>query len=180
MSTRTPPILIHATPPLDPLPASDIKSIYLAGLLQLANPGRWGITTADWGDHGGRSPCSGYTKMNRLTLSSGHIPYLTHLDHLIRQDHLSSLPGFEHPDSTLSTEQKADSLIWEAYIEGQLTDLVVCLYIFQLILSEADDSLLSLCRTIRCTLYLLIIQLQSVNPISQDYHSPKSYIYQYV
>ena len=48
-----PPIILHATPPLGQLPASDPDSIYLAGLLQLACPARWAVTVGDYSSNGG-------------------------------------------------------------------------------------------------------------------------------
>ncbi|KAK8864682.1 hypothetical protein IAR55_001934 [Kwoniella newhampshirensis] len=101
-----PPILLHASPPLEPLPASDAESLYYASLLQLACPGRWALTTGEWGANGGK------------------LPYVTHLDHQLRPSHLSSLPSFLDPDSILSQEEKMDALCWKAYIEQNLIDLV--------------------------------------------------------
>lgn len=48
-----PSIILHATPPLRPFPASDAESLYYAALLQLAAPDSWALTRGDWGDNGG-------------------------------------------------------------------------------------------------------------------------------
>ncbi|OXH00499.1 hypothetical protein C370_07303 [Cryptococcus neoformans A1-35-8] len=48
-----PPIILHATPPLAPLPASDAESLYYIALFQLAAPGQYGAETGDWGQNGG-------------------------------------------------------------------------------------------------------------------------------
>ncbi|WWD17008.1 hypothetical protein CI109_101444 [Kwoniella shandongensis] len=101
-----PPILLHATPPLEPLPASDAESLYFASLFQLACPGRWALTTGEWGVNGGK------------------LPYITHLGHQLRPTHLSSIPSFYDPDSLLSQEGRVDALCWKAYIEQNLVDLV--------------------------------------------------------
>ena len=49
------PFVLHTTPPLGGLPASDPESVYLASAFQLAAPGRFALQTADWGDNGGMS-----------------------------------------------------------------------------------------------------------------------------
>ncbi|ORX35620.1 hypothetical protein BD324DRAFT_602957 [Kockovaella imperatae] len=105
-STSSRPIVIHTTPPLQPLPASDAQSIYYIALFQLACPGRWAATVADWADNGGA------------------LPYITHLDHLIQPHHLFSLPNFTHPDEHLSSTQRAEAECWTAFIHGKVTDLV--------------------------------------------------------
>lgn len=56
---------------------------------------------------------------------TGRLPYITHLGNRIRLKHLSSLPTFKDPDADLTTSQRAESLSWKAYINGQLSDLVV-------------------------------------------------------
>ncbi|WVW84263.1 hypothetical protein I302_106293 [Kwoniella bestiolae CBS 10118] len=101
-----PPVILHSTPPLDPLSSSDSESLYLASYLQLACPGRWAIRTGGWGDNGGK------------------LPYITHLNHHIRQSHLGSLPLIEDPDERLSREEKVDLECWKAYIEQNVVDLV--------------------------------------------------------
>ncbi|KAK6909796.1 hypothetical protein I203_103818 [Kwoniella mangroviensis CBS 8507] len=106
MSNRDPPIILHSTPPLDPLPSSDPESVYLASYLQLACPGRWAIKTGWWGDNGGK------------------LPHITHLNHHIRQNHLTSLPLIEDPDQWLSRQDKVDAECWKAYIEQNVIDLV--------------------------------------------------------
>ncbi|WVF71137.1 hypothetical protein IAT40_005934 [Kwoniella sp. CBS 6097] len=106
MSSSNHPIILHATPGLLPLPASDAESLYYASLFQLACPGRWAITTGGWGSNNGR------------------LPYITHLGHQIRPNHLPSLHLFEDIDSGLSREDKVDSLCWKAYIEQNVVDIV--------------------------------------------------------
>ncbi|OCF31951.1 hypothetical protein I316_06334 [Kwoniella heveanensis BCC8398] len=105
-STSNPPILLHATPGLAPLPASDAESLYFASLFELACPGRWAVTSGDWG------------------LNGGKLPYITHLGHQIRPNHLPSLHLFEDIDAGLSREDKVDSLCWKAYIEQNVVDIV--------------------------------------------------------
>lgn len=83
--------------------------MYLAALFHQAAPGRFALQTADWGDNG------------------GSLPYVTHLDHRIRPRHLKSIPAFEDPDEHLGDGEKAEVLAWTAYIEQNLTDLVVSL-----------------------------------------------------
>ncbi|WWC89005.1 uncharacterized protein L201_003922 [Kwoniella dendrophila CBS 6074] len=101
------PVLLYATPPLEGyLPASDSESLYLASLLQLSCPGRWSITTGQWGDNGGK------------------LPYITHLGHHIRLNHLNSLPLIDDPDYNLSKSDKVDSSCWKSYIEQNVVDLV--------------------------------------------------------
>ncbi|WVR06774.1 hypothetical protein IAU60_003809 [Kwoniella sp. DSM 27419] len=100
------PMLLHTSPPLQSLPASDADSLYLSSLLQLACPGRWSLTSEDWTSNGGR------------------LPHVTHLGHQIRIQHLSSLPLFQDPDGQLSKEDKVDSLCWKAYIEQNLVDII--------------------------------------------------------
>ena len=106
-SSSSHPFVVHTTPPFARLPASDVESIYLAAVFQLAAPGRFALQTADWGDNGGA------------------LPFVTHLDHRIRRQHLKSIPAYEDPDEDLDDEQKAEVLSWTAYIEQNLTDLVV-------------------------------------------------------
>ena len=101
------PFVVHTTPPFGRLPASDVESIYLAAVFQLAAPGRFALQTAEWGDNG------------------GSLPFVTHLDHRIRKHHLSSIPAYQDPDEDLDASQKAEVLSWTAYIEQNLTDLVV-------------------------------------------------------
>jgi hypothetical protein len=57
---------------------------------------------------------------------SGRVPYITHFGNLVRSGNLESLPGWVDPDASLSAKQRAEALGWKAYIEGTLTDLVVC------------------------------------------------------
>ncbi|WWC62209.1 uncharacterized protein I303_104804 [Kwoniella dejecticola CBS 10117] len=101
-----PPLVLHATPPLGDLPASDSESLYLAAYFQLACPGRWAISTSQWGDNGGK------------------LPFITHLGHHIRRSHLNNLPLIQDPDESLSREEKVDADCWRAYIEQNLVDLV--------------------------------------------------------
>ncbi|KAE8539169.1 hypothetical protein D1P53_004259 [Cryptococcus gattii VGV] len=101
-----PSIILHATPPLHPLPASDAESLYYAALLQLAAPDGWALTRGDWGDNGGK------------------LPFITHLAHPVPPAHLSSLPSFTDPDEVLEDEEKLDSACWKAYIEGTAVDIV--------------------------------------------------------
>lgn len=63
--------------------------------------------------------------MRRTDTTIGSAPYVTHLDHRVRSRHLKSIPGYEDPDERLSDEQRAEVLAWTAYIEQNLTDLVV-------------------------------------------------------
>ncbi|WWC69888.1 uncharacterized protein I206_103831 [Kwoniella pini CBS 10737] len=100
-----PPILLLSTPTLGDLPASDAESLYLASYLQIACPGRWAITTAQWGDNGGK------------------LPYITHLGHHIRQSHLNNLHLVQDPDEHLSRKEKVDIECWKAYIEQNVVDL---------------------------------------------------------
>ena len=51
--TTPPAVVVHATPSIAPLPASEAESIYLAALLAFACPGRWGIVNVTWADNGG-------------------------------------------------------------------------------------------------------------------------------
>ncbi|WVQ79610.1 hypothetical protein IAT38_001710 [Cryptococcus sp. DSM 104549] len=102
-----PTTLIHATPSLDKLPASDAESLYLVSLFQQSLPsGSWAVTTGAWGDNGGK------------------LPFVTHRGHRVPAGHIHSLPGFEDPDERLSSEDKVDSLCWKAYIEQNVVDLV--------------------------------------------------------
>ncbi|ADV23740.1 Hypothetical Protein CGB_H0470W [Cryptococcus gattii WM276] len=101
-----PSIILHATPPLHPLPASDAESLYYAALLQLAAPDGWAFTRGDWGDNGGK------------------LPFITHLAHPVPPAHLSSLPSFTDPDEVLEDGEKLDSACWKAYIEGTVVDIV--------------------------------------------------------
>ncbi|WVQ99734.1 hypothetical protein IAU59_006876 [Kwoniella sp. CBS 9459] len=107
-SSSNPPILLHATPALSPspLPATDAESLYYASLFQLACPGRWAITNGDW------------------ALNGGKLPYITHLGHQIRPNHLPSLHLFEDIDAGLSREDQVDSLCWKAYIEQNVVDII--------------------------------------------------------
>jgi hypothetical protein len=50
---------------------------------------------------------------------------VTHLGHQININHLKSIPGYNDIDSELTPEEKGENLSWVAYIEGQLSDLVV-------------------------------------------------------
>jgi hypothetical protein len=59
------------------------------------------------------------------TDAPGSVPHISHLDHRIRSRYLESIPAFRNPDEGLSNEEKAESLAWTAYIEQNLTDLVV-------------------------------------------------------
>ncbi|CAD6583816.1 MAG: hypothetical protein TREMPRED_003658 [Tremellales sp. Tagirdzhanova-0007] len=104
--TTPPSIIVHATPSISPLPASEAESIYLASLLALACPGRWAITNVTWADNGGR------------------LPYVTHLGNLIHPRHLVSLPEFEDPDERLSKGERAESMAWSAFVEQKVIDLV--------------------------------------------------------
>lgn len=106
-SSSANPFVVHTTPPFARLPASDVESIYLSAVFQLAAPGRFALQTADWGDNG------------------GSLPYVTHLDHRIRRHHLASIPAYQDPDEDLEAGQKAEVLSWTAYIEQNLTDIVV-------------------------------------------------------
>jgi hypothetical protein len=54
MASSPYPFILHTTPPVGSLPASDPESIYLAALLHLGAPGRFALQTADWGDNGGK------------------------------------------------------------------------------------------------------------------------------
>ncbi|OWZ35092.1 hypothetical protein LQV05_005965 [Cryptococcus neoformans] len=101
-----PSIILHATPPLRPLPASDAESLYYAALLQLAAPDSWALTRGDWGDNGGK------------------LPFITHLAHPVPPAHLSSLPSFSDPDEELEDGEKLDAACWKAYIEGNAVDIV--------------------------------------------------------
>ncbi|KAL7422032.1 hypothetical protein Q5752_003805 [Cryptotrichosporon argae] len=101
----SPPVLLFATPPLAPLPASDAESLFLLSLLRLSRLD-FGVRTGDWGVNGGK------------------LPYLTHLDRRIGARHLASLPGYEDPDGLLSDQERAESAAWLAYIEATLVDLV--------------------------------------------------------
>ena len=126
----TPPLILHATPPLPPLPVSDAESIYYAALLTLTCPNRWALTTAKWSENNGI--CSLFLLFinidSILTIAStGKIPYITHLGHLLHPKHFVSIPIFEDPDERLSRQERADSLIWTVYIEQQVTDLIVSL-----------------------------------------------------
>ncbi|ODN88855.1 hypothetical protein L198_06657 [Cryptococcus wingfieldii CBS 7118] len=101
-----PPITLHATPPLAPLPASDAESLYYIALFQLAAPGRYGVETGDWGQNGGK------------------LPYVTHLGHKVPSAYLPNLPGFQDPDAHLSAEEKTDALSWKSYLDANIVDLV--------------------------------------------------------
>ncbi|ODO05059.1 hypothetical protein I350_05672 [Cryptococcus amylolentus CBS 6273] len=101
-----PPIILHATPPLAPLPASDAESLYYIALFQLAAPGQYGAETGDWGQNGGK------------------LPYVTHLGHKVPSAYLPNLPGFQDPDAHLSAEEKADALSWKSYLDANIVDLV--------------------------------------------------------
>ena len=106
-SSSQPSIIVHSTPPLEPLPASDVLSLYYIALCQLLSPGRWACTTADWGEN------------------AGDLPYITHLGHLIPREHVGSIPAFEDPDAGLSVKQRAEARCWWSYIEQKVTDLMV-------------------------------------------------------
>lgn len=85
-------------------------------------------------------------------LRSGSIPFISHLDHRIRPQHLASIPAFNDPNAELSPKDKAECLAWTSYVEQTLTDLVVGLYIDQRPITRypramAED------RTIHFTLY---------------------------
>lgn len=58
-----PSIILHATPPLHPVPASDAESLYYAALLQLAAPNGWALTRGDWGDNGGKLFTSPFSRV---------------------------------------------------------------------------------------------------------------------
>lgn len=60
-----------------------------------------------------------------MLITSGKLPFVTHLGHQITTRHLSNLPSWSDPDIELSDDQRADVLTWKAYIEQTLTDLVV-------------------------------------------------------
>ena len=107
------PLVIHATPPLAPLPASDIDSIYLISVAQLQCPGRWSLTTGGWGDNRGES------EKSHQAHSIGDLPYITHLDRPVAPSHLP------HPDADLSPADRAEALAWVAYIDAKVSDLVV-------------------------------------------------------
>jgi len=90
-------ILLHTTPPLSPVPASDAKSIYLASLLTLACPGRWQITTAPWSEHAGQPSSSSpydcmlkvraqeiYHTSHSSAIWSKHNIYIHYQDSMIR------------------------------------------------------------------------------------------------
>lgn len=108
-SSSSYPFVVHTTPPIDGLAGGSIDDVYHAALFQHTAPGRFALQTADWGENG------------------GSIPYVTHLDHRIRPRHLKSIPAFRDPDESLGDEEKAEVLAWTAYIEQNLTDLVVSL-----------------------------------------------------
>lgn len=108
MSSSSRPFVVHTTPPFARLPASDVESIYLAAVFQLAAPGRFALQTAHWGENGGSLPC------------------VTHLGQRIRTQQLSSVSGYRDPDEELDVVQKAEVISWTAYIEQNITDLVVC------------------------------------------------------
>ncbi|KLT45388.1 hypothetical protein CC85DRAFT_269159 [Cutaneotrichosporon oleaginosum] len=96
-------VVVHTTPPLTPLPASDATSIRLLGILRLGGLSP-DVTTADWSANGK--------------------PFIT-LDNIaIQERYLSSIPGWSDPDHALSAEQSADSLEWKAFVDGLVTDLV--------------------------------------------------------
>ncbi|WVQ77282.1 hypothetical protein IAR50_006966 [Cryptococcus sp. DSM 104548] len=101
-----PPVILHATPPLAPLPASDAESLYYIALLRLAVQGHYGVESGDWGENGGK------------------LPYVTHLGHKVPPAYLSHLPGFQNPDEHLSAEEKADALSWRSYLDANIVDLV--------------------------------------------------------
>ena len=73
---------------------------------------------------------------------------------------MHNLPNLPHPDEKLSKEEKAEALSWVAYIDGQVTDLVVCL--FYASVDVTSDSSIT-----RYTLSHQIIPLQSVKRIQQ-------------
>ncbi|BEI85533.1 hypothetical protein CcaverHIS002_0509340 [Cutaneotrichosporon cavernicola] len=96
-------VVVHTTPPLNPLPASDAVSIRLLGILRLGGVSP-GVTTADWSANGK--------------------PFIT-LDNIaIQERYLSSIPGWSDPDHALSAEQAADVVEWKAYVDGLVTDLI--------------------------------------------------------
>lgn len=100
------PFILHATPAVGNLLASDAESIYLAALLQLVVPGRWAIQQGDYGSNGGK------------------LPYITHLDRIVRTRHLDSLPAWSDID-----DDKVEAKIWTSYMKQSLTDLVVRPYL---------------------------------------------------
>jgi sorting and assembly machinery component 37 len=51
LATMSSPVVVHTTPPLNPLPASDADSIRLLGILRLGGVSP-GVTTADWSANG--------------------------------------------------------------------------------------------------------------------------------
>lgn len=51
--TSSQPIILHGTPRLDPLPFSDVESLYHSVVLQLACPRKYTTKTGDWGVNGG-------------------------------------------------------------------------------------------------------------------------------
>ena len=107
-SSSTSPFVVHTTPPFARLPASDVESIYIAAVFQLAAPGRFALQTADWGDN------------------AGSLPFVTHLGQRVRKHDLTSIHAYADPDEDLDAGQKAEVLSWTGYIEQNLTDLVVC------------------------------------------------------
>nr|ODN96631.1 hypothetical protein L204_03339 [Cryptococcus depauperatus CBS 7855] len=99
----SPATIVHLSPPLEPLPASDAESLFFASLLCLANVPEAAISTADWG------------------LNNGGIPYVTHMG---RRVDLSSLESYNNPDDFLSVDEEIDSQCWKAYIQHHIVDLV--------------------------------------------------------
>ena len=97
-----PPLVLSPTPPLSPLLASDVETIYLAAALQLGCPGQWGVSEPSLAG-----------------------PSISHRETRIPPSHLSSLPMYRGPEEDLSPEEKADSTAWTAYIDENFTDLVV-------------------------------------------------------
>lgn len=154
MSTSThtekrPAYVVHASPAMGGLPASDIESLYLIALVQASLSGggspaggsRWAVARGDYATNGGMSDpllltvkeiCSrrSVVSLGRLKAENvGVLPYTTHLDHLISTRHLPNLPAWSDIDQALglSDERRAEALSWRAYCEQSLTDFVVCL-----------------------------------------------------
>ncbi|TYJ52069.1 hypothetical protein B9479_007326 [Cryptococcus floricola] len=100
-----PPIILHATPPLAPLPASDPESLYHIALFQLAAPAQYAVQPGDWAQNGGK------------------LPYVTHLGQQVPSSYLPNLPGFQNPDAHLSAAEKADALSWKSYLDANILDL---------------------------------------------------------
>ncbi|GFZ48384.1 LOW QUALITY PROTEIN: hypothetical protein JCM24511_06132 [Saitozyma sp. JCM 24511] len=130
-------IVLHATPPLGSLPASDVESLHLVAVLQFACPGRWAITSGEWSTNGvGSSTIHHVPQCILLCVAPGTRDLGLGADLLQADCRTSPIWAISigrgisraFPDGQIRMTvggTASRTVSWKAYIEGTVTDVVV-------------------------------------------------------